>query len=139
MFTHVGTPAALEEAVSLYAPASSHWTVQLATGSSLSVQPTEGTGPATLHVTAPAPLSEIDRTENVTVASAGDGSTAFEVRIRAVAGPDKPPFGFVDAPADPVTLGREPGLFHGGALDDTAMKRVWVGYVDATGRGGPPG
>jgi hypothetical protein len=139
MFTHVGTPAALEEAVSLYAPASSHWTVQTATGSSLSVQPTEGTGPATLHVTAPAPRSEIDRTENVTVASAGERSTVFEVRIRAVAGPDKPPFGFVDAPADPATLGRDPILFQGWALDDTAMKRVWVGYVDAAGRVVPLG
>jgi hypothetical protein len=103
-------------------------------GSSLSVRPTEGTGPAALQVTGPAPASEVDRTEKVTITSAGEGSVAFEVRIRAVAGPDTPPFGVVDAPADPVTPGRDPILFQGWALDDTAMKRVWVAYVDASGR-----
>jgi hypothetical protein len=134
MFSPIGSPASREETVSLYAPASSRWTVQLAAGSSLNVEPARGTGPATLRITAPAPPSAVDRAETVTVTSTGEGSTTFEVRVRAVAGPDKPPFGFVDAPADPVVLGTEPILFQGWALDDIAMKRVWVEYLDASGR-----
>ena len=70
----------------------------------------------------------------VTVSSPRDGSTAFDVRIRATAGPDLPPFGTIDAPPDPVTLGADPILFQGWALDDTSMKRVSIGHVDASGR-----
>jgi hypothetical protein len=135
MFTHVGAPApAPEESVSLYASAAATWAVHVPEGSGLTIQPAEGTGPATLRVTTAVPLSEEDRTVKVSVSSPTDGSAAFDVRIRAVAGPDLPPFGFVDMPPDPVTLERDPVLFQGWALDDTSMKRVWVGYVDPSGR-----
>ena len=37
-----------------------------------------------------------------------------------------PPFGFVDAPGDPVAISDAPVLFQGWALDDTALARVDV-------------
>jgi hypothetical protein len=134
MFTHVGAPAGLEASVSLYASAAATWAVQVPDGSGIEIAPAAGTGPATLRVTTPVPLSEEDRTVKVSVSSPTDGSAAFDVRIRAVAGPDLPPFGAVDVPSDPVTLGDDPVLFQGWALDDTSMNRVWVGYVDPSGR-----
>jgi len=134
MFTRVADSPAPEQTVSLYAPATSRWAVQVPADGSVRVEPAEGTGPANLRVTIAVPTSEVDRTTKVGITSIADGSTSFDVRIRSVAGPDKPPFGFVDAPPDPVTLGQEPVLFQGWGLDDTSMKRVWAGYVDASGQ-----
>jgi dolichyl-phosphate-mannose-protein mannosyltransferase len=132
LFARIGAVAP-DQMVSLFAPPSSHWTVHVPEGSPLTIQPAEGIGPANLRVTAAVSSSAVDRSEKVTVTSATEGSAAFEVRIRAVAGPDNPPFGFVDAPPDPVTLGRDPILFQGWALDDISMKRVWVEAVDRSG------
>lgn len=134
MFSRVGDAVAPEESVSLHAPVASRWTVKAPDDGSLRVSPIEGTGPATLRVAAAIPTVAMDRTTAVTITSATDGSASFEVRVRAVAGLNTPPFGFVDAPAEPIALGSDPIMFQGWALDDTAMKRVWAGYVDASGR-----
>ena len=132
-FSHVGGPAAAAETVSLYAAPGARWIVQVPPEGVVSVTPSEGTGPATLRVTA-APLNAVvDRTVTITIHSPTDGSSSFEVRIRGVAGLNQPPFGFVDAPPDPITLGDTPIVLQGWALDDTSMKRVWVGYSGPAG------
>lgn len=133
IFAHVGE-APVPENVALYAAAAARWSVLAPPDAGLSVTPPAGTGPATLQVTATTVSAAVDRTVTVRVNSPTDGSTSFDVRIRGVAGLNKPPFGFVDAPADPITLGDAPIVFQGWALDDTLMKRVWVGYAGEAGR-----
>lgn len=103
------------------------------------MSPASGRGPAELAVEAAMIGAETDRVVTVSVDSPHAGSTRFDVRIRTVAGGDRPPFGFVDAPADPIALGEAPIVLQGWALDDTSMKRVWVGYRDASGTTVPLG
>jgi hypothetical protein len=134
MFSRVGDTAAAEETVALYAPATSRWTVEVPGDGSVRVEPASGAGPATLRVSVPVPTAAVDRTAVVKIISATDGTIDVGIRIRAVANPNTPPFGFVDAPADPVALSTGPVMFQGWALDDTAMRRVWVGYLDQSGR-----
>jgi hypothetical protein len=140
LFSHVGEPAPAAESISLFAAPTASWTVRVPQHSSIRVMPMAGTGSAILEVSSPTPTAEVDRTETVVIdGGLNSGSTSFEVRTRALAGSNQPPFGFVDAPADPIALGKAAVVIQGWALDDTAMQRVWVGYVDSAGRTVPLG
>jgi hypothetical protein len=133
LFSRIGEPAPPAQTVALYAPPQTSWRV-LPSAPVVQVSPASGTGPAVLSVTTAAATEVVDRTIPVTVSGPAAESTTFDVRIRAVAGANTPPFGFVDAPPDPVSLGDAPILLQGWALDDTAMKRVWVGYLGSSGK-----
>jgi hypothetical protein len=77
--------------------------------------------------------AEVDRTVPVAIRGDAGDAAQLDVRSRAIAAPDQPPFGVIDLPPDPIVLGSEPITLQGWALDDTDMRRVWVGYVDASG------
>jgi hypothetical protein len=133
LFTRAGAAPA-EEVVALYASAATTWTAQLPPDAPLTVTPASGTGPASLRLAA-APLAPgADRQVPLTITSNDSGSVTIDVRLRAVAGPDQPPFGAIDAPPDPITGANAPVMLQGWALDDASMRRVVVGYDDASGR-----
>jgi len=74
--------------------------------------------------------------QDVTVRLTSDRAIGVDLSVRArtvSAGTNAPPFGAVDLPTDPVTVGGVPVAFQGWALDDVSLVRVAVVAEDASG------
>lgn len=123
--------------VALWSGETTHWRIEPPTPALFDVHPREGTGPATLAFT-PLPVTgETDRVVQVPVFTSAHTKPAatLTVRFRAMATqPAGAPFGFVDAPPDPITIAAAAITFQGWALDHFDFRRVWVGYADGGGR-----
>jgi hypothetical protein len=112
------------------------WRVQVSAPDLLRVEPESGHGAATLTLRPAAQSVALDRAATVRVSADGMFPAHVDVRVKTVAGGDTaPPFGFVDAPADPIArLGSQPFVVQGWALDDFDLRRVWGEAVDGAGR-----
>lgn len=128
LFSHLRETATAK--IQVFAPPSARWRVRVADPDLLRIDPDEGTGARALKITSVPSDRETDRTTSLEISSQADTATV-EVHVRVIGGVDQPPFGFVDVPPNPVALRPEGVLFQGWALDDTDMRRVLVGYLDA--------
>jgi hypothetical protein len=123
--------------VALWSDETIRWRVEPPAPALFDVRPREGTGPATLEITPIVLPADVDRVVQVPIFTGANAKPAATLAVRVRAMTTRPagaPFGFVDAPADPVTLGAAPVTFQGWALDSFDLRRVWVGYADAEGR-----
>jgi hypothetical protein len=136
VFGRVGRQTSPTQTVALWALPDARWTVVPRAPDVVTVSPVSGAGPATLTLSLRPSPAEFDRTFAVEVF--GDGqrtpSATLTVRARAVrAARVSPPFGFVDAPPDPVSVGEAAVVFQGWALDEVRLGRVFAGYRDRSG------
>ena len=126
-----------ENSIALWSAPNGQWRVEVPAGNLFDVLPASGTGPATLHVVPRKHDSAIDKTVEVPIYLGGGNvpSTMLTVRFKSVTSAGTAaPFGFVDAPADPIVLGAGAVVLQGWALDDFDLRRVWVGRVDSSGK-----
>jgi hypothetical protein len=135
-FARIADGARPVQKVDLRAVRDARWRLTVARPDLLEVVPLEGVGPAAISVAARPLTGDVDANVEVRVYRDGerDASASLKVRVRSVrAGAPAAPFGFVDTPADPVVLGRDPLLFQGWALDHLCVRRVWVECRDRSG------
>jgi hypothetical protein len=135
-FARVGDRAAPRVSAALWAEPDAHWRVVVPAPALLDVTPIAGAGPATLTFAPRPATTEADRVVDVAIYGEGQetASATVGVRVRVIpAGPPMPPFGYVDAPPDPVTVDRAPVVFQGWALDDLSTRRVWVCFRNRVG------
>lgn len=135
-FVRVGDRVAPQVSAALWAEPDAHWRAVVSAPALLDVTPAEGAGPATLEIVPRLATTETDQI--VDIAFYGEdqetASATITVRVRTIpAGPPIPPFGYVDAPPDPVVADRDPVVFQGWALDDLSTRRVWVGFRNRVG------
>lgn len=122
--------------VKLWTAAGSGWRLVVSRPDLVDVSPLEGTGPAVVSVAARASAAEAET--SVEILAYGEGDTepsgSLKLRVRAFRA-SKPvaPFGFVDAPGDPVILRNSPVVFMGWAVDDLGLRRIWVEYQNRAG------
>jgi hypothetical protein len=131
------TSQASQGSVNIVGAPAARWRVTVPASAPFEVRPAEGTGPATLHVVPRAVAAPTDAVTEVGINVDGESSpsTRFSVRFKTFASqPSGDPYGAVDSPADPVTIGGEEVPFQGWALDDFDLRRVWAGYEDPSGR-----
>jgi len=112
------------------------WRSQVSAPDVLRVEPESGRGAATLTLRPASQSRPVDRAATVTLSSDGMVPASVDVRVKTVAGGDTAaPFGFVDAPANPIPhLGAQPFVVQGWALDDFDLRRVWGEAIDRGGR-----
>jgi hypothetical protein len=136
VFTRAGA-GEVGSTVQVFAQAGVTWRAVSADPARIRIEPASGTGDAEVRVIATPGTPGQDGTTIVSLFSDSSGAEpggSFTVHWRTqVGGPNVPPFGYVDAPADPVTLGPTPVLFQGWALDDVQLVRVDVVARDAAG------
>jgi hypothetical protein len=135
-FARMGDGAHPVQRVDLWAEGGTRWRIVVARPDLLDVAPLQGVGPAAISIAARPPATDVDANVDVLVSREGDedASASLKVRVRSVrAGAPAGPFGFVDTPADPAVLGRDPLLFQGWALDHLCVRRVWVECRDRSG------
>jgi len=135
-FARMGDGAHPVQRVDLWAEGGTRWRIVVARPDLLDVAPLQGVGPAAISIAARPLATDVDANVDVLVSREGDedASASLKVRVRSVrAGAPAAPFGFVDAPADPVVLGGDPLVFQGWALDQLCLRRVWAEYRDRSG------
>ncbi len=129
VFSRVGQPPGAA-AVVIRAPAGVAWQAASSDPARISITPDTGVGDTEVQVLAyPAqPGGEGEAT--ITLRPGGSDTPAGQIAIEwrtLDRGPNMAPFGFVDAPADPVDWnGTAPVVFQGWALDDVDFVRVDV-------------
>jgi Dolichyl-phosphate-mannose-protein mannosyltransferase len=132
----VGDSAVAATRLSLWAEPGARWRATVSLPTVLALAPAAGVGPATLVLTPRTTGEALDQVVEVSAFGDGQATAAAAVSVRVSilpAGPARPPFGFVDAPPEPVTIDRAPVVFQGWALDDLAVSRIWVGVLDNAG------
>lgn len=136
LFVHTNDAPGGAQTVHLQTLPTVRWRVEVAAPEIFDVQPSKGTGPATLSIIARQVLFEVDKIVDVAIYT-DEGRLpqgTLTVRFKATL-PEKStgPFGFVDSPPDPVVVAAAPVTFSGWALDDIDLRRVWAGYDDDSG------
>jgi hypothetical protein len=137
VFTRVGGGES-SATTTVSAPPDVVWRAVSADPTRIRLEPAAGTGDTQVRVFG-AP-GEAGQEGTVVVALYAEGrdtepSGQLSVHWRTQGrGPNSPPFGFVDAPAEPVTLGDAPIVFQGWALDDVQLVRVDVVMRDGSGQ-----
>jgi hypothetical protein len=120
------------------------WRAEPSDPALFAVEPTRGTGPATLRVVPVSRGGALDRIASVTFRGddpeAAEATLTVRLRITPVSAA-APPFGSLDAPAAATISAQQPGalIFQGWALDDFSLRRVYGEARDAAGTRVPLG